>query len=86
MTSDAPRPDQRPRKIWAVSPISLDDLPALGLYFKKHLSAASQYGSMAIFHWRAVSNYVMPGIINIILGRLLGAGAAGQRCDLRPES
>lgn len=54
------------RRIWTVVPFTLADLPALGLYFKRHLSAASQYGSMAVFHWRSVDNYLMPGIINLI--------------------
>ncbi len=44
----------------------LSDLPALGRYFKRHLGGGGQYGSMAVFHWRAVENYLMPGIINLI--------------------
>lgn len=55
-----------PMKTWKVTPFEIGDLPSLGMYFKRHLSAASQYGSMAIFHWRAVANYLMPGIINLI--------------------
>lgn len=51
---------------WIVTPYEPSDLPKLSLYFKKHLVAGSQYGSTDLFQWRAVDNYVMPGIINLI--------------------
>lgn len=53
-------------KLWKVIPYQLSDLPLLGLYFKTHLVSESQYGSMALFQWRAVDNYLMPGIINVV--------------------
>lgn len=56
----------RNRKNWKVSSFENTDLPSLGLFFKKHFRSASQYGSMALFQWRAVDNYIMRGIINLI--------------------
>lgn len=47
-------------------PFEKKDLPALGLFFKQHFRSTSQYGSMSLFQWRAVDNYLMSGIINLI--------------------
>ncbi len=51
---------------WKVVPFQKKDLPAIGQFFKKNFRSASQYGSMGTFQWRAVDNYIMPGIINLI--------------------
>ena len=53
-------------RTWKVIPFENRDLPALGLFFKQHFRSASQYGSMGLFQWRAVDNYLMSGIINLI--------------------
>lgn len=55
-----------PSRTWSVIPYNHSDLPAIGLYFKQHIRNASEYGSMGLFQWRTVDNYIMPGIINLI--------------------
>jgi hypothetical protein len=49
-----------------VIPYSVDDLPALGLFFKKHYPAPGEYGTMGHFQWKILENPVMPGLINLV--------------------
>lgn len=66
MKTEAAGLNTKPRRTWKVIPFEHTDLPALGLYFKEHFPSGIQYGSMGLFQWRAVENYLMPGIINLI--------------------
>jgi len=52
--------------IWTATPLKSSDLPALGLFFKKHYTALGLYGNMAHFQWKILENPVMPGLINLV--------------------
>ena len=54
------------RKKWSYIPYEKKDLPAIGLFFKKNYSGAGSYGSMSLFQWKIVDNYLNPGFINLI--------------------
>lgn len=51
---------------WTHVPFEPDDLPAIGLFFKKLYTGLGRYGTMDTFHWKIIDNYVMPGIINLV--------------------
>jgi len=54
------------RKKWSHIPYEKKDLPAISLFFKKNYSGAGSYGSMSLFQWKIVDNYLKPGFINLI--------------------
>jgi len=54
------------RNKWLTTHYKQDDLPAIGLFFKKLYKGEGEYGNMAFFHWKIVKNYIQPGIINLI--------------------
>ena len=53
------------RKKWSSNPYIMDDLPAVGLFFKDLYSGPCDYGNMVFFNWKIVDNYIQPGIINL---------------------
>lgn len=51
---------------WTVTPYSLQDIPAIALFFKRHYSGMGSYGGSDLFFWKIVSNPLGPGIINLV--------------------
>ena len=51
---------------WSHVPYKIEDLPAIGLFFKLLYKGGGDYGNMALFHWKIINNYVQKGIINLI--------------------
>jgi hypothetical protein len=49
-----------------VIPFSKEDLPTIALFFKNHYSGSGSYGSMGLFNWKIIDNYLRPGFINLI--------------------
>jgi GNAT superfamily N-acetyltransferase len=54
------------RKDWKVVPFQDADLPAIGRFFKRHFPGPGHYGTMGLFHWRAVEHYLTRGIVNLV--------------------
>ncbi len=53
-------------KKWTAVPFDPFDLPAIGHFFKKQYTGTGTYGTMGLFHWKIIDNYVRPGIINLV--------------------
>lgn len=66
MTKDENRKQATKEKEWSVIPYIKEDLPKIEAFFKKNYQGAGTYGSMGLFHWKIVTNYIQPGILNII--------------------
>ena len=54
------------KRTWKAVPFQDADLPAIGLFFKRHFPDPGLYGAMGLFQWRAVDHYITRGIINLI--------------------
>jgi GNAT superfamily N-acetyltransferase len=54
------------KRTWKAVPFQDADLPAIGLFFKRHFPAPGLYGAMGLFQWRAVDHYITRGIINLV--------------------
>jgi hypothetical protein len=66
MKPSVKQPGRISKKAWVITPFQEKDLPAIGLFFKRHFPAPGLYGTMGLFQWRAVDNYITKGIINLI--------------------
>jgi len=66
MSSEKTIEKHRQRKKWSHIPYDHNDLPAIGLFFKKNYLGSGSYGSMSLFQWKIVDNYIRPGFINLI--------------------
>jgi len=66
MNADELRRKQIQKKKWSHIPYKMDDLSAIGLFFKELYMGHGDYRNMGFFHWKIVDNYVQPGIINLI--------------------
>jgi len=66
MTSDNNVNISAIRKKWTHMPYEQKDLPAIGLFFKELYMGPGDYGNMGFFYWKIISNYIRPGIINLI--------------------
>jgi hypothetical protein len=53
-------------KKWTHIPFEYSDLPAIERFFKEQYTGPGKYGTMGMFQWKIVDNYVMPGIINLV--------------------
>jgi hypothetical protein len=65
MKSDASINGPR-RRTWTATPYIQADLPAIAAFFKRQYHGSGTYGSLGLFHWKIVQNYVRPGIINLV--------------------
>lgn len=53
-------------KTWIVTPFIPSDLNAIAHFFKINYQGSDAYGSMDLFQWKVIDNYIQEGIINII--------------------
>ena len=49
-----------------LAPFHENDLPAISQFFKKHYIGAGSYGSIELFQWKIIYNYLQLGVINLI--------------------
>lgn len=66
MNRDMKKLKEKETKIWGVIPFHPSDLPAIGHFFKRNYTGPGTYGTMELFQWKIVDNYVHPGIILLI--------------------
>lgn len=48
-----------------IVPYAKDELRKISLFFKKQFNGVGNYGTMDLFQWKIVDNYIMPGFINL---------------------
>jgi hypothetical protein len=53
-------------KTWNVAPFDPVDLPAIEDFFKKNYHGPGPYGTIDLFRWKIIDNYVRSGVINLI--------------------
>lgn len=51
---------------WVAVPFESADLPAIGQFFKKQYTGPGTYGTMGMFQWKIIDNYIQPGFINFV--------------------
>ncbi len=57
---------KKERRNWTASPFKDQDLPAISHFFKKLYRGPGTYGTMDLFQWKIIDNYVNTGIINLV--------------------
>jgi len=51
---------------WVAVPFESADLPAIGQFLKKQYTGPGTYGTMGMFQWKIIDNYIQPGFINLV--------------------
>jgi len=51
---------------WVAVPFESADLPTIGQFFKKQYTGPGTYGTMDLFQWKIIDNYIQPGFINLV--------------------
>ena len=51
---------------WSAVPFKTEDLPAIGLFFKRNYKGHGSYGSVGLFQWKIIDNVHALGVINLV--------------------